>query len=351
MADSPDDRKGLSYRDAGVDIDAQDEAIRRLRPHARSTHTPEVLADIGTFGGLFHLTPRGFVDPVLVASTDGVGTKLKIAVMAGRHDGVGYDLVSHCVSDILVQGAMPLFFLDYFATGKLDPAVVESVLSGMARACREAGCALIGGELAEMGDLYRPGDYDIAGFIVGAVERAHVITGAGIRPGDVILALPSVGLHTNGFSLARKILFDRLGLAHDTRIDALGGTVADVLLAPHRSYLVPLKGLIGTGKLKGLAHITGGGLTDNVPRILPQGCSALIDRSRIGVLPVFRYLQEKGGVPQSEMWRTFNMGVGMVIVTSAADAAAVEKHLADCGETPSRIGAIVEGSREVVYGD
>ena len=351
MVESPDEKRGLSYRDAGVDIDAQDEAIRRLRPHARSTHTKEVLADIGTFGGLFHLTPKGIKDPVLVASTDGVGTKLKIAVMAGRHDGVGYDLVSHCVNDILVQGAIPLFFLDYFATGKLDPGVVEAVLSGMARACREVGCALIGGELAEMGDLYRPGDYDIAGFIVGAVERAHVITGAGIRPGDVVLALPSVGLHTNGYSLARKIFFDRLGLSHDARIDVLGGTVADVLLAPHRSYLAPLKRLIGTGKLKGLAHITGGGITDNVPRILPAGCAARIDRSRIQVLPVFRFLQEKGVVAQSEMWRTFNMGVGMVIVTSSADAGAVEKHLADCGETPVRIGVIEQGARGVVYED
>src|SRR5262245_16181407 len=194
MAD--DATKGLSYREAGVDIDAQDEAIRRLRPHARSTHTPEVLADIGTFGGLFHLTPRGYRDPVLVGSTDGVGTKLKVAVMAGVHDTVGYDLVSHCVNDILVQGASPLFFLDYFATGKLDPAIVEAVISGMARACREAGCALIGGELAEMGDLYKPGDYDIAGFIVGAVERDRLVTGASIQAGDLLIGLPSVGLHT-----------------------------------------------------------------------------------------------------------------------------------------------------------
>jgi phosphoribosylformylglycinamidine cyclo-ligase len=220
----------------------------------------------------------------------------------------------------------------------------------MARACREAGCALIGGELAEMGDLYRPGDYDVAGFIVGAVERAHVITGAGIRPGDVILALPSVGLHTNGYSLARRIFFDHLGLSCDARVEELQATVADLLLAPHRSYLAPLRDLIGTGKIKGLAHITGGGLTDNVPRILPEGCSARIYPGRIRVLPIFRFLQKSGWVEESEMWRTFNMGVGMVIVTSPPDAAAVEEHLTRLGESPFRIGAIEEGPRRVVYG-
>jgi len=347
--------KPLSYRDAGVDIDAQDEAIRRLRPHAKSTHTPEVLADIGTFGGLFHLGPRGFRDPVLVSSTDGVGTKLRVAVMAGRHDTIGYDLVSHCVNDILVQGAVPLFFLDYFATGHLDPPIVESVISGMARACREAQCALIGGELAEMGDLYRRGDYDIAGFIVGAVERDRVITGAGIRPGDVMLGLPSVGLHTNGYSLARRIFFDRLGLSHDSRVEELGATVGECLLAPHKSYLPPLRDLVtsapvgGRGPVKGLAHITGGGITDNVPRILPDDCRARVDRRRIRVLPVFRYLEKEGGVEEAEMWRTFNMGIGMVVVVSEADAVGVEDRLKEAGESPARIGVIEKGPRGVVY--
>jgi len=346
--------KGLSYREAGVDIDVQDEAIRRLRPHARSTHTAEVLADIGTFGGLFHLAPRGYRDPVLVASTDGVGTKLKVAIMAGIHDTVGYDLVSHCVNDILVQGAMPMFFLDYFSTGRLDPAVVEAVLAGMARACREVGCAILGGELAEMGDLYRAGDYDIAGFIVGAVERDRVITGASIAPGDVLLGMPSVGLHTNGYSLARKIFFERLGMAHDTRVGELGATVAEVLLAPHKCYLPPLKDLLagpGAGPIKGLAHITGGGLTDNVPRILPEGCAAVFSRGAIEVLPVFRFLQREGGVPDDDMWRTFNMGIGMVLAVAEADAGRVEAHLRSLGETVTRIGAVEAGARRVVYRD
>ncbi|HEY3175332.1 MAG TPA: phosphoribosylformylglycinamidine cyclo-ligase [Candidatus Polarisedimenticolia bacterium] len=341
----------LSYRDAGVDIDAQDDAIRRLRPHARSTHTPEVLADIGTFGGLFHLTPRGYRDPVLVASTDGVGTKLKVAAMAGVHDTVGYDLVAHCVNDILVQGAFPLFFLDYFAAGRLEPAVVEAVVSGMGRACREFGCAIIGGELAEMGDLYRPGDYDIAGFIVGAVERDRLLTGSTIAPGDVLIGLPSVGLHTNGYSLARKILFERLGLKHDSLVPELGGTVAQALLAPHRGYLAPLKDLVTRGLLKGLAHITGGGLTDNVPRILPEGCRAVFDRRAIEILPIFRYLQREGNVPQADMWRTFNMGVGMVLAVAPVNVATVESHLAGMGERHTRIGLVEEGARGVVYRD
>ncbi|HKY31425.1 MAG TPA: phosphoribosylformylglycinamidine cyclo-ligase [Candidatus Polarisedimenticolia bacterium] len=347
----PDDERSLSYREAGVDIGAQDEAIRRLRPHARSTHTPEVLADIGTFGGLFHLGARNLSDPVLVASTDGVGTKLKVAAMAGIHDGVGYDLVSHCVNDILVQGASPLFFLDYFATGRLDPATVESVLSGMARACRENGCALIGGELAEMGDLYRPGDYDIAGFIVGAVERRRLVTGAAIVPGDVLLGLPSAGLHTNGYSLARKIAFERMGLKVDDHVAELGTTIGRALLAPHRSYLRALQGLIEQGRLKGMAHITGGGLTDNVPRILPEGTRAVFTRGAIEVPPIFRLLQREGRVADDEMWRTFNMGVGMVLAVAPGELAAVTAHLEGRGERPARIGAIEAGPRGVAWRD
>jgi len=344
--------EGLSYRESGVDIDAQDEAIRRLRPHVRTTHTPQVLADIGTFGGLFHFAQLGYKDPVLVASTDGVGTKLKVAVMAGIHDTVGADLVSHCVNDILVQGAVPLFFLDYFATGRLDPAIVESVLSGMARACREAGCALIGGELAEMGDLYRPGDYDIAGFIVGAVERDRLITGSAIVAGDLLLGLASVGLHTNGYSLARRIFFDKLGMKHDTPVPELGGaTVARLLLAPHRSYLAPLRELIDRGLLRGMAHITGGGLTDNLPRILPEGCGAVFHRSSIEVLPIFRFMQREGGVADDDMWRTFNMGVGMVLAVAPAHLAQVEDHLTSRGERFARIGVVEAGPRSVVYRD
>ncbi len=351
MADTHRERTGLSYRDAGVDIDAQDEAIRRLRPHARSTHTPEVLADIGTFGGLFHLTPRGFRDPVLVASTDGVGTKLKVAVMAGVHDGVGYDLVAHCVNDVLVQGAVPLFFLDYFAAGRLDPGVVEQVLSGMARACREFSCALIGGELAEMGDLYRPGDFDIAGFIVGAVERDRLVTGSRIEAGDLLLGLTSAGLHTNGYSLARRILFERMGLGPDAILPGVGRTVAEALLANHRGYLDPLRDLVAEGLLKGMAHVTGGGITDNLPRILPPGCAAAVSRGAVPVPPLFRLLQREGAVAEDEMWRTFNMGVGMALVVGAAEAGRVEEHLRARGETVLRLGRIEAGPRRVVYRD
>jgi phosphoribosylformylglycinamidine cyclo-ligase len=347
----PEDDRPLSYREAGVDIDAQDEAIRRLRPHARSTHTPQVLADIGTFGGLFHLGSMGFRDPVLVASTDGVGTKLQVAAMAGAHDRAGYDLVSHCVNDILVQGAFPLFFLDYLATGRLDPAVVEQVLSGMSRACRENRCALIGGELAEMGGMYRPGEYDIAGFIVGAVERERLVTGSEIAPGDLLLGLPSLGLHTNGYSLARKIFFERLGLSIQSPVAELGHTVAELLLAPHRSYLNPLRDLVTQGRLKGMAHITGGGLTDNVPRILPEGCRAVFSRARIAVPPLFRFLQREGKVPDDEMWRTFNMGVGMVLAVSPDQAEAVRRHLEGMSEPVARIGAVEAGARGVVYRD
>jgi phosphoribosylformylglycinamidine cyclo-ligase len=345
------DKRPLSYREAGVDIDAQDEAIRRLRPLARSTHTPEVLADIGSFGGLFHLGARGLRDPVLVASTDGVGTKLHVAAMAGWHDRAGYDLVSHCVNDILVQGAFPLFFLDYFATGSLEPAVVEQVLSGMARACRENQCALIGGELAEMGAMYRPGDYDLAGFIVGAVERDRLVTGAGIAPGDLLLGLPSLGLHTNGYSLARKIFFERLGLSIHAPVPELGRTVAELLLTPHRSYLAPLRDLISAGRLKGMAHITGGGLTDNVPRILPEGCRAVFSRQAITVPPLFGFLQREGQVPDDDMWRTFNMGVGMVLAVSPDQAEPVRRHLEARVETVTRIGAVEAGPRGVVYRD
>jgi phosphoribosylformylglycinamidine cyclo-ligase len=343
------DDRSLSYRDAGVDIDAQDEAIRRLRPHARSTHTKQVLADIGTFGGLFHLGGMGFRDPVLVASTDGVGTKLHVAAMAGRHDLPGYDLVSHCVNDILVQGAFPLFFLDYFATGRLDPAIVESVLSGMARACRENQCALIGGELAEMGGMYKPGDYDIAGFIVGAAEREHLLTGSAIEPGDLLLGMPSLGLHTNGYSLARRIFFDRLGLSIHSPVPELGHTVAELLLAPHRSYLNALRDLVTGGLLKGMAHITGGGLTDNVPRILPEGRRAVFFRSAIPVPPLFAFMQRAGKVADDEMWRTFNMGVGMVLAVAPGQAEAVRRHLESRAEPVSRIGVVETGPRGVEY--
>ena len=334
----------MDYKTAGVDIDAGNEAVDRIRALARSTFTSAVLSDIGSFGGLFRLDPGLARDPVLVSSADGVGTKLRVAFMAGRHGTVGVDLVNHCVNDILVQGARPLFFLDYFGTGRLSPAVAESVVSGMARACRENGCALLGGETAEMPGFYADGEYDIAGFIVGVVERERLITGRTIAPGDVLIGLPSSGLHTNGYSLARRIVFDHLKLSIDDVVPELGGTIGDVLLEPHRSYLPEIRPLLAGGRIKGMAHITGGGITDNLPRILPDGTAAVVRPSSWAVPPVFTWLQEKGGVPQPDMLRTFNMGVGLILVSAPDHADALSDVLA-----APVIGEIVAGEPSVTY--
>jgi phosphoribosylformylglycinamidine cyclo-ligase len=326
----------MDYRSAGVDIDAATRAVGKIRELARSTFRPEVLSDIGSFGGLFRLDTARYRRPVLVASTDGVGTKLKIAIAAGRNGSVGYDLVSHCINDILVQGARPLFFLDYLAMGKLDPEVAASVISGMAEACREFGLALLGGETAEMPGFYQPGDYDIAGTIVGVVEEDRILDGSRVREGDRLVALESWGLHTNGYSLARKIFFEQEGLAPETYVAAIGGTVADVLLARHRCYLRELEPLLDAELVHAMAHITGGGLTDNVPRVLPEGLGARIDRSALRPLPVFRYMMEKGSVPRDDMLRTFNMGVGMVVIVAPEDSARIPGAWA--------IGRVVPGS-------
>ncbi|HXI29902.1 MAG TPA: phosphoribosylformylglycinamidine cyclo-ligase, partial [Vicinamibacterales bacterium] len=296
----------MDYRQAGVDIDAGNETVRRIRSLARSTFTPAVLSDIGSFGGLFALDRDRFREPVLVSSADGVGTKLKVAFMTGRHDTVGADLVNHCVNDILVQGAEPLFFLDYLATGRLAPAVAEQVVAGVARGCRENGCALLGGETAEMPGFYADGEYDIAGFIVGIVDKARVIDGRTIAPGDVLIGFPSAGLHTNGYSLARRVLFDVTGWTPDTFVPDLGTTVGDALLAPHRSYLSSVRPLIERDLVKGLAHITGGGITENLPRVLPEGCAAEIDLRSWQVPPLFNVLQVRGGISTDEMFRAFN---------------------------------------------
>jgi len=336
----------IDYRNAGVDIDAGNETVRRIRSLAKSTFTPGVLSDIGSFGGLFALDRERFREPVLVSSADGVGTKLKLAFMTGRHDTVGADLVNHCVNDVLVQGASPLFFLDYLATGRLSPAVAEQVVAGVARGCRENGCALIGGETAEMPGFYADGEYDIAGFVVGVVEKSKLIDGRNIQPGDVLIGLPSAGLHTNGYSLARKICFEVAGWAPDTFVPELGATVADALLAPHLSYLPVIQPLLERGLVKGLAHITGGGITDNLPRILPDGCAAQIDRATWQVPALFRVLQERGGIEQAEMFRAFNMGIGLIVVCSAADANRVHALV----EAP-QIGGIVAGNRLVTYTD
>src|SRR6185503_5862094 len=305
---------------AGVDIDAGNETVRRIKGLARSTFTSGVLSEIGSFGGLFRLDREKFDEPVLVSSADGVGTKLKVAFMTGRHDTVGGDLVNHCVNDILVQGAEPLFFLDYLATGKLSPATAEQVVSGIARACRENGCALVGGETAEMPGFYGEGEYDIAGFIVGVVERAKIVDGRGILPGDVLIGLPSAGLHTNGYSLARRVLFETAGWTPGTFVQEIGATVGDALLAPHRSYLQLVQPLLARDQVKGMAHITGGGITENLPRILPDGCAAEIDLRSWQVPPIFEVLQRRGGIATDEMFRAFNMGVGLVIACAARDA-------------------------------
>ncbi len=284
----------MDYRQSGVDIDAGNEAVRRIKALARSTTTPGVLSEIGSFGGLFRLDADRYREPVLVSSADGVGTKLKVAFMTGRHDTIGADLVNHCVNDILVQGAEPLFFLDYLATGRLLPAVAEQVVAGVARGCRENGCALLGGETAEMPGFYADGEYDIAGFIVGAVDRACIVDGRRTVPGDALVALPSAGLHTNGYSLARRVLFDVCGYAPETVVPELGATVGDALLAPHRSYLAAVRPLLAANLVKGMAHITGGGITENLPRTLPEGCGAAIDLNTWTVPPLFRLIARTG---------------------------------------------------------
>jgi phosphoribosylformylglycinamidine cyclo-ligase len=339
--------RGLSYSDAGVDIDAANRAKGGIAELLRSTRTPDTLSELGSFGGLYRV-PSGLRRPVLVASADGVGTKLKVAFLTGRHDTVGEDLVNHCVNDILVQGAEPLFFLDYIGLGKLEPGVVEAVVSGIARGCRANGCALLGGETAEMPDFYGPGEYDLAGTIVGAVEEDAVLDGSGIEVGDVVLALASTGLHTNGYSLARRIVFDVMGLSVEEQFPEEGAPVGEVLLRVHRSYLASLRPLLGEGALRGLAHITGGGLLENIPRILPPGCSARIERATWVVPPVFRVLQAAGGVEDREMFRTFNMGVGMVVVVRAGDADPVLARLRGAGESAWAVGEIVSGEQEVV---
>jgi phosphoribosylformylglycinamidine cyclo-ligase len=340
---------GLSYRAAGVDIDAAAEAMKGVAALVRSTATPDTLSELGSFGGLYRV-PRDARQPVLVASTDGVGTKLKVAILAGRHGTVGEDLVNHCVNDILVQGARPLFFLDYVGVGRLEPGVVETLVSGIARGCRANGCALLGGETAEMPDFYAAGEYDLAGTIVGMVEEDRVIDGSGIRAGDAIVALASSGLHTNGYSLARKIVFDRLGLGVDDAFPEEEGSVADVLLRVHKSYLRALMPVIERGGVRGLAHITGGGLTDNVPRVLPKEVDARFDLSSWEVPSVFRVLQREGGVDALEMFRAFNMGVGMIAVVPAADADSVVAELGGAGETAWIAGEIVPGEGKTRLG-
>jgi phosphoribosylformylglycinamidine cyclo-ligase len=325
--------KPITYQDAGVSIDEADRAVARIREHARGTFTRAVLTDIGSFGGGYLLA--GWKNPVLVSSADGVGTKLKIAFATGRHSTIGEDLVNHCVNDIAVQGAVPLFFLDYFAVGKLDAVVAGQVIEGVARGCRANGCALIGGETAEMPGLYQDGEYDLAGFIVGAVERKQMLTGAGIKAGDVLVGLPSNGLHTNGYSLARKLLFDTAG-------HSLTDTLADELLKVHRSYLKPIRALMEGRMLKGAAHITGGGITDNTPRILPKGLAARVDISSWTIPPFFEELRAIGNLELADYRRTFNLGVGMILVIAKRNLGKARALLSSLGEASFQIGEVVE---------
>jgi phosphoribosylformylglycinamidine cyclo-ligase len=337
----------VDYRDAGVDIPAAEVAKARIKALARGTFNAAVLSEIGSFGGLFRPDLSAYREPVLVASTDGVGTKIKVALAAGRHDTVGYDLVAHCVNDILVQGAVPLFFLDYIALGRMDPPRVEAIVSGFARACAEFSCPLIGGETAEMPGTYAEDDYDLAGFIVGVVERARALP-RGVREGDQLLGLSSAGLHTNGYSLARKALFDALGYTVDTRPPELGTSVGEALLAPHRSYLSALEPLLERDKIRALVHITGGGFPGNIPRVLPEGLGARVRRGAWEVPPLFRLIQRGGAVADDEMYRTFNMGIGMVVVVAPQDLHEVEHSLERRGENAPVIGSVVAGAGVVL---
>ncbi len=342
-------RKPVSYSDAGVNISAGDRTKQRIKYLAQKTFNKQVLSDIGGFGGLFALDLVKYPNPVMVSSADGVGTKLKVAFELGIHHTVGADLVNHCVNDIAVQGAVPLFFLDYLATGKLEGSVVEKVVSGLSEACRANGCALIGGETAQMPGFYAEGEYDLAGFIVGVVDREKLITGEHIEPGDLLIGLPSTGLHTNGYSLARKLFFEIAKYSPEHYVNEIKDKAGAALMKTHRSYLAIIKKLTAEGMVKGMAHITGGGITENLPRILPKGCGALVETASWTVPPLFQHLQHLGRVDREEMYRTFNMGVGMIVVIPAERYKRAKAVLDRAGEKHSIIGRIVKGERRVTY--
>jgi phosphoribosylformylglycinamidine cyclo-ligase len=336
------DNGGLSYRAAGVDLEAADRAKSALKELVGRTRDENTLSEMGLFGGLYAV-PGGFQGPVLVSSADGVGTKLKIAFLTGRHDTVGQDLVNHCVNDILVQGARPLFFLDYLATGQMKEGVVTEVVKGVAHACLQNGCALLGGETAEMPDFYAPGEYDLAGFIVGVVERDSVLDGSRVQEGDSLIALGSSGLHTNGYSLARKIVFEAMGLEVDDVLPGIDRTVGEALLSVHRSYLPSLRPLLAEGRIRGLAHVTGGGIPGNLPRTLPKGLGARIRLESWDIPPLFRALQAGGRVAHDEMFRVFNMGVGMIVIVPSEEARSIADDLAASGEASWILGEVVKG--------
>ena len=341
--------KPITYADAGVDIDRANRTKQRIRYLAHKTFTRGVLSEIGGFGGLFALDRKKYRDPVLVSSVDGVGTKLKIAFEMNVHHTIGADLVNHCVNDIAVQGAAPLFFMDYLATGHLDPDVAERIISGIAEACSHNNCALLGGETAEMPGFYPGEEYDLAGFIVGVVERSRVITGKAVREGDVLLGLPSNGLHTNGYSLARKLLFGVARYAPETYVNEIKNKVGNELMRTHKSYWPVVRRMVDADAVSAMAHITGGGITENLPRVLPKGTAALVEMGSWPVLPVFEHLQKLGNVPQDEMMRTFNMGVGMILVVPPKKFKKAQTLLERAGEKGYVIGRIVPGERKVMY--
>ena len=348
MAQEPTTNTPITYADAGVDISRANRTKQRIKYLAHKTFNKNVLSEIGGFGGLFSI-PLKYKDPVLVSSVDGVGTKLKVAFEMNVHHTVGGDLVNHCVNDIAVQGAAPLFFMDYLATGKLNPETAEKVVEGIAEACKHNGCALIGGETAEMPGFYPDGEYDLAGFIVGVVDRERIVTGKSVEVGDVILALPSTGLHTNGYSLARKLLFEVARYTPETYVNELKGKVGNELMMPHRSYWPIVRKLVDGEVIAAMAHITGGGITENLPRVLPRGIGAVIELGSWPVPPIYAHMQKIGNVPQDEMLRTFNMGIGMLLVISAKKFKKAQTLLERAGEKAYTVGRIVKGDRKVMY--
>jgi phosphoribosylformylglycinamidine cyclo-ligase len=341
--------KTVTYADAGVDIAVANKTKNRIKYLAQKTFTKGVLSDIGGFGGLFAVDKDKFRDPVLVSSVDGVGTKLKVAFQMKMHHTVGADLVNHCVNDIAVQGATPLFFMDYIASGKLSPDITEQVITGIANACKQNNCALIGGETAEMPGFYEPGEYDLAGFIVGVVDRDRIITGEKVQVGDVLLGLPSNGLHTNGYSLARKLLFEIGKYSADKYVNELKAKVGNELMRIHKSYWPVVRRLLDSDCVSAMAHITGGGITENLPRVLPKGTGAVVEINSWPVLPIFKHLQSLGNVPQEEMLRTFNMGIGMVLVVPFKKFKKAQSLIDRAGEKVYTIGRIVRGDRKVIY--
>ena len=349
MAQNPNAQSDpITYADAGVSLDRAKRTKQRIRYLAHKTFTRGVLSEIGGFGGLFSVDKK-YLDPVLVSSVDGVGTKLKVAFEMKVHHTVGADLVNHCVNDIAVQGAAPLFFMDYLATGKLEPEVAEKVVEGLAEACKHNGCALIGGETAEMPGFYPEGEYDLAGFIVGVVERDRIITGKDVQVGDIVLGLPSNGLHTNGYSLARKLLFEIAHYSPETYVNEIKNKVGNELMRTHRSYWPVIKKMVAGESVAALAHITGGGITENLPRVLPRGTAAVIELGTWPVLPIFEHLQKLGNVPEDEMLRTFNMGIGMLLVVPAKKFKKAQILLDRAGEKFYSVGRIVKGDRKVMY--